>query len=369
MSLTFITSILISLIYASPETPLPHAPSRDVLEQISEHNQQQALFESMTSNTQDRDSSSITPFVEYDETGYLFFNDDDYYGYAREIKNTIAQTLPANTKLVVYTTSQNKSNLQQLRQRFSSLIDNERLVILQIPPSGQNSFWTRDNLPVPVFNFDQLSLVDARYYYNFEPDQFLAQAFSSLISSHSYFYEGGNFMANSRGECLVVNRRKSYPGGTSDTAAIPDSIFRDHYGCKKLTRFRHLKGIGHIDEVVKFMGDDVVVTDTPEYVDTLKSLGYEVHLLPEPDQNYETYVNSLIVNDVIYVPTFNEQHDQTAIDLYKKIRPDLKIVPILSKQLATRGQGGIHCITMNYPQQPLKELIEKLGARMISPQL
>lgn len=172
-------------------------------------------------------------------------------------------------------------------------------------------------------------------------------------------------MVNGRGECIVVNRNKAYPGGTSDTASIPDSVFTNKYGCTKLLRFKHLKGIGHADEVIKFMSDDIIVTDTQEYVQTLTDAGYTVHLLPEPDKNYETYINSLIVNGVLYVPTFGESGDQIAIDMYKDLNLGFKVVPVPSRQLATQGQGGIHCITMNYPLVPLKKIAEELGGKII----
>ncbi|MBY0386083.1 agmatine deiminase family protein [bacterium] len=228
---------------------------------------------------------------------------------------------------------------------------------------SSTNFWSRDNLPLPVWESSQFALVDARYYYNFEPDVFFQNLFGVNLSSHKYFYEGGNFMANARGDCLVVNRKKAYPGGVSDTAAIPDDVFKSLYGCKNLIRLKHLKGIGHADEVVKFMSDDVVFTDTPEYVAQLEKAGFQVVLLPEADLNYETYINSLLVNDTIFVPVFGESNDQKAIDAYKKL--GLKVVPINTRALATGGQGGIHCITMNYPPSPIKNITRLLNAQVV----
>lgn len=361
MILISIISILFSTFISADY--YSHEPSPEVLKQIAEHNKQQALLESFTASAQ-RANENVVPFVEYGETGYVFFSDDDYQGgIAREMKNTIAQNLPESATLVVYTTSSSNSQINAIEQRYGQWLNPERLIVVRIPPSGSNPFWSRDNLPLPVFTDNQLTLVDARYYYNFEPDLFLQSLFSSLLTSHNYFYEGGNFMANSRGECLVVNRRRSYPGGVSDTAAIPDSVFQNNYGCKKLTRFKHLKGIGHIDEVVKFISDDVVVTDTPEYIPTLESLGYTVHQLPEAELNYETYINSLIVNDVVFVPVFNEKADAAVLKTYQNLLPNHKIVPVASRGLATRGQGGVHCITMNYPPHDLSTLLQSLGAR------
>jgi len=75
----------------------------------------------------------------------------------------------------------------------------------------------------------------------FEPDVFFGQLFGAKVSKHNYFYEGGNFAANGAGDCIVVNRKASYPGGVSDTASIPDEIFKSKYGCNRLIRFKAFK--------------------------------------------------------------------------------------------------------------------------------
>lgn len=356
MNTLLILTLSLFSTFAMAGSPLPKSPSLEVLKEISQHNQSQAQIERLSPQFIER-AGDVRPFAEYEQTGYVFFNDDDYYGYAREIKRTIAVNLPSDVTLVVYSTSTSKNYLDRIRKEYLQFIDDSRLVVLQVPTSGSNDFWTRDNLPLPVFTNGQPTFVDARYYYNFEPDQFLAELFSTIRTSHNYFFEGGNFITNSRGECIVVNRRKAYPGGVSDTGAIPDSIFYNQYGCTQLTRLKHLKGIGHADEVVKFMTDDIVVTDTPEYVEILEDLGYDVHLLPEPDRRFETYANSLQVNDVLFVPVFGESHDKKAVEVYENLNLGLQIVTIPTRNLATRGQGGIHCITMNYPPMPMGEIL------------
>jgi len=347
--------------------PLPQSPDDLTLQRMLEHNRLQSLLEAKIAHSPESRNNEISPFVEYGQTGYIFFNDDNYSGYATEIKNKIAETLPVDTKLVVYTTSSNSSYLQRIKERFSQFIDEDRLIVISVPSSSVTDFWSRDGLPIPVWNKGQFALVDARYYYNFEPDAFLAQLFDVLKTKHDYFFEGGNLMANSLGDCIVVNRRRSYPGGTSDTAAIPDSVFQRHYGCNRLLRLRHLKGIGHADEVVKFMGDNIVVTDTPEYVEQLEEYGYKVHLLPEPSLQYETYVNSLQVNDTLYVPLFGEPQDKQALSVYESLDLGLKIIAIDTKFLATRGQGGIHCITQNYPPAPISQILRQIQGEFFTP--
>lgn len=338
-----------------------HGPTNEQIEAMAKHNAQSARMDMMSGVLSSR-ASNVRPFYEYDKTGYLVFSDDDFSGIARDMKKQIAQNLPADVTLIVYTQDPSKNYQQQLFNTYSAWIPKERLKVVQVPQSGQNDFWSRDNTPIPVVSNGSNTLVDAQYYYNFEPDEYFGQMFGVPVDSHNYFYEGGNFAANGAGDCIVVNRKASYPGGVSDTAAIPDDIFKNKYGCKTLTRLKHLKGIGHADEVLKFMTDKIVVTDTQEYVSTLQGMGFTVVMLPEPNLEYETYANSLIVNDVLYVPVFGESGDQKAIDAYKSLNLGYKIVPIKSRQLATQGQGGIHCITMNYPPGPLNQVLNLLGA-------
>ncbi len=355
----FILLLLVSGFPSHAFASVPHGPSNAQIEAMARANAQMAAIERFTSPR--IRNANIRPFFEYERTGYIVFSDDDYRGIARDMKKVIAQNLPADVTLIVYTQSANKNYHQQLLNTYGQYIPRERLKVLQVPNSGANDFWSRDNTPVPVWNLSNMGLVDARYYYSFEPDNAFARWWAALVDKHNYFFEGGNFVANGRGDCIVVNRRASYPGGVSDTAAIPDDVFKNKYGCKTLTRLQHLKGIGHADEVVKFMNDTTIVTDTHQYEALLRTKGFNVVMMPEPDLDYETYINSLQVNDVLFVPVFGERGDQVAMDTYKSLNPNLKIVPVPSRALATQGQGGIHCITMNYPPVPLADLLNLLS--------
>lgn len=338
-------------------------PSDEQIKAMAKHNTSRALLD-RSSGALFR-NSNVRAFYEYEKTGYIVMSDDDFSGIAKDMKKIIAQNLPSDVTLLIYTQSTNKNYQQQLFNTYSAYIPKERLRVLQVPRSGSNDFWSRDNTPVPVWDGNKMALVDAQYYYNFEPDNFFGQLFGAGIEKHNYFYEGGNFTTNSLGDCIVVNRKASYPGGVSDTAAIPDDVFRIKYGCKTLIRLKHLKGIGHSDEVVKFMTDKIVLTDTQEYVAELKTAGFTVVSLPEPDLEYETYVNSLIVNDVLYVPIFGERNDQTALNIYKNLNLGYKVVPINSRRLSTQGWGSIHCITMNYPPVGINAITRLLNAENI----
>lgn len=303
--------------------------------------------------------TSVRAFAEYEKAGYLIFSSEFAYR-SKAAKLAMAKNLPKDMTLVVFTGSTSKAVADRIRSTFSKVIEGERLKVVYMPQGGRG-FWARDGVPVPVWRWategsEELAVVDAVYYHNFEPDEEFASLFGANFTEHDFYFEGGNFIANSKNECLIVNKRA--------TQQIPNSIFRDHYGCKVLTRLPHVKGIGHADESVKFIDDQTVLTDEKSYVSLLEDKGYTVVMLPRPDREYETYVNSLIVNGVVYVPVFNEKNDEKALDVYRQFGFN-KVIGLNSTKLSNEGMGSLHCITMTYPQVPLNELVHALGGSLL----
>jgi len=265
----------------------------------------------------------------------------------RKIKDTLAARLPAGVKLAVFTDDPKEVNY--LRRRYTKLAGKDRVEILDLRyQATTRAIWARDNTPIPVYYPSSDSekawgVVDAKYYGGDEPDLGIANWFKIPLTKNPYQFEGGNFVADARGNCVIINKLA--------TAFIPDTIFTSLYGCQKVVRLQHLAGIGHADERVKFIDEKVVLTDTESYVPELQSIGYEVRLLPKPEGGeYRTYVNSLSINDTIFVPVFYERNDQEALEVYRSTGK--KIIPLDSRTLSDKGWGSIHCITMTYP--PLK---------------
>ncbi len=299
--------------------------------------------------------TSVVPYAEYSEVGYVIFSDETEYN-SGPAKKKIAENLPAGVTLVVFTGNDSEKYQKDLFKSYAQYIDKERLKVIFLP-SGSRGFWARDGIPVPVWkNGNQFAVVDARYYHNFEGDAEVAEFFNAPLLQHNYYYEGGNYAANSRGDCIVVDNER--------VVKMPDSIFSSNYGCKTLTRLPHTKGIGHIDESVKFMDDDTLVVDDKDYAATLKAKGWDVVKMVRPKNSYETYVNTLVVNGVAFMPSFNQKTDIDAIQLYESF--GLKVIPLNSISLSNNGLGSIHCITMAYPPVEFNELLKHIGAKDIN---
>ena len=363
-------SILITFFFAAQafaEAPR-HGFTKEQQEWMATQNNQQALFEQEWQSLFTNPNNPLTfgllqdtialPVAEYNKSKYLIFSSEYDFNSFRA-KKAMAKNLPSEMTLVIFTWSDDDSHIQSVKNDFLDVIDEDRLKVIYLP-RAHRGFWARDGIPVPVYRTNPstgsslFTVVDARYYHTFEADDEVADHFSAELTRHSYYYEGGNFMANAKGDCLVVNK--------TETAGIPDSIFEDHYGCRRLIRLPHVKGIGHADESVKFVSDNVVLTDTASYVSTLENAGFTVKMLPRPQTELETYVNSLIVNDTVYVPIFNQSKDEAALDVYRNLGYD-RVIGIPSVTLSNQGAGSLHCITMTYPDVPFAELLQALDGQ------
>lgn len=307
-------------------------------------------------------TEELMPYGEYADQGYLIFNDEFTFN-SYTAKRGFLENLPASITPVVFTQNESPEYIQSLRARFGGymLKGQDKLKIMYLADKG-NSFWARDNIPVPVYSkpvgkIDKgtFTVIDALYYYDFEPDEQVGEYFNAEVRSHKYFYEGGNFVANAIGDCLVVNNER--------VAKMPDSIFESAYGCKRFFRLPYLRGIGHADESVKFVGDNLVLTDLPEYQKILEAAGFQVIMMPRAKGNYETYLNSVILEDTIYVPVFGNELDEEALAVYRNL--GYHPVPLDSYTLSNKGLGSLHCISMVYPKVRFTDLLKNLGGEEI----
>jgi agmatine deiminase len=75
---------------------------------------------------------------------------------------------------------------------------------------------------------------------------------------------------------------------------------------------------------------------------------YGVNDKPEKMIAAASYLNFVIVNNLVLVPEYGIETDIPAMETFKKAFPDKKIVSINPLAL-NWGGGGMHCITQNEP--------------------
>lgn len=338
---------------SSQEIPLTMGPSADQKAKMLSHNGKKS--KGLKLEGLEPIKAVYRPFADYEKTGYLIVT-SEFRFQSKQAKMAAAQILPPEGKLIVITNPNRSWEKDEALAAFTQVIPRDRIKFAETIQAPR-AFWARDAMPVPVISKENgsFAVIDALYYHEFNQDSMIAGMFGAKLEKHDYYFEGGNFMANDKGVCIMVNHGQH--------TLIPDSVFLRYYGCEKMIRLPFVDGIGHIDEHVRFVSADTVLTDLREYKDLLEKEGLKAKLLPKPSGPYETYVNSLIIEGKAVVPVFNRQTDAEALRIYEEA--GLKPQGANSSSLSNSGQGSVHCITMTYPPVPLKELSKALNLRII----
>jgi len=115
-----------------------------------------------------------------------------------------------------------------------------------------------------------------------------------------------------------------------------------------------------LDEIAAFFEDEVT-TRSGEPFD-VERLPMFIDAHPPPfEKKYFTYTNSLMVNDIVLVPTFDQDTDDEALNVYENVLPDHEIIGIHAENVAdiedTPG-GTIRRTTREIPKANVPPSIE-----------
>ncbi len=69
----------------------------------------------------------------------------------------------------------------------------------------------------------------------------------------------------------------------------------------------------------------------------------------EGDRLAASYINSYIANGGVVVPVFNDPHDEAALEAYRRLFPQRKVVGVYAREILLGG-GNVHCITQQQPK-------------------
>lgn len=68
----------------------------------------------------------------------------------------------------------------------------------------------------------------------------------------------------------------------------------------------------------------------------------------ESERDCRSYINSYLANKAVFVPGYNDERDEAAVETYSRLYPDREVVQIPILAIA-EGGGGIHCVTQQQP--------------------
>lgn len=315
------------------------------------------------------------------------------------------------TALWIVVPSDYKSSLQgadfsSLRRLAGSSFSKVKLLKQRTP--GPVTVWARDWSPLPAKGSDGVNLLlDFNYYPNRPTDDFTAQSFFGALPldrvSIPVYNEGGNFMVNSDGVCMMTTRvTDANKSRYYDTDMVLNneqikSYYRDFAGCSDVHIFPRIpyEGTGHIDIWAKFLNNKTVIVNeirdeilnldgyksdsrqkaqvVKSFLDSraqeIESLGFNVIRIPMPapvfsnsGPMFRSYTNSLTLNDTIFIPNYvspayedlgiqGEYVDQELLNSYEREVLGLHkqvgygVTWVTSDDTMANG-GAIHCTTM-----------------------
>jgi agmatine/peptidylarginine deiminase len=195
-----------------------------------------------------------------------------------------------------------------------------------------------------------------------------------------YVLEGGSIDCDGAGtllttrECLCSLNRNEYL-----TQEQIEAHLKQAFGLKRILWLDHGGIVGddtdsHVDILARFCGPDTIAytaceDESDENYAALKAMEaqlktfrtldgkpYKLVPLPLPDALYlddyrlpGSYANFLIINGAVLIPGANSPKDALAAAQLQKVFPDRQ-VEIIDCRALLSGHGGLHCITMNYPE-------------------
>ena len=247
-----------------------------------------------------------------------------------------------------------------------------------------NSMWMRDY--GPVFVYDEAAswaVADFHYYRQRPADDRTPSLFASsfgvpLIDRQSreraVYTEGGNLMTDGLG--TIVYSSRTYENNRRTDPSVIDSRIGSALQASKsfVPDPPSLDGTGHVDMFMKIIGPNRVLIGQyqpgqPDYqvledcaalfANGTNGAGqpWQVIRVPMPDVYYaffalpvvRTYINGLMVNDQVIIPTYGIPEDDAALSIIRNALPGRTIVPINANQII-ESAGAWHCVLMEFPQ-------------------
>ncbi len=253
-----------------------------------------------------------------------------------------------------------------------------------------NDAWCRDHGPAFLINPTEKKKMIVDWGYNAWGGKYPPFDLDDVIPTHiakhygipvvhpGIVMEGGSVEFNGKGTLLTTRACLLNPNRNPELNQDQiEKYLIDYYGVDHIVWLGD--GIigddtdGHIDDLTRFVNADTVVTIIEEnkndenysiLQDNLKELktlrlenGKQMNIveLPMPapiiyeDQRLPaSYANFYISNKYVIVPTFQDKHDDRALDILQTCFTDRKVIGIDSTDIIW-GLGSFHCLSQQEP--------------------
>jgi len=200
------------------------------------------------------------------------------------------------------------------------------------------------------------------------------------LESIDFVLEGGAIESDGLGTIMTTSAclcNANRNGGLSKEEV--EERLKAYLGAKRVLWLDHGYLAGddtdsHIDTLARFVSVDTIAyvqckDKDDEHYDELKKMEeqlkgfrtfegepYILFPLPMPKAKYDeegnrlpaTYANFLITNGALVYPTYTDEEDEYAHEIFKILFSDKEIIPVECSRLIEEG-GSLHCSTMQVP--------------------
>ena len=235
-----------------------------------------------------------------------------------------------------------------------------------IAPS--DSYWTRDYGPWFVYNVDnELEVVDFTYNRDRPNDNALPAAFATNEGlTYNYMdivHTGGNYMTDGQG--ISISTTLVETENPSMTVEDIQAVVADNLGIQTYHLYEDVLGdyIEHIDCWAKYLSPDtIMIIEVPStsgiYADVEAAVTYFSNQISCYGTQYtieriytpggEPYINSLILNDKVFVPIDGTEWDDDAIQSYEDAMPGYEVIGFSGSWETT---DALHCRAKGIPDR------------------
>ena len=274
------------------------------------------------------------------------------------------------------------------------LFNSKELLNIFLIEANYNDTWTRDYAPISTVHNGVSTLKDFTFNgwgnkYKSELDNklsisLLIKGIYKNLSKVDFILEGGSIESNGNGiilttkKCLLnTNRNKGL------NFKEIENVLKIELYAKKILWLENGVIFGddtdaHIDTLARFVNAESIVyvkcfdTNNPNFK-SLNKMEKELkkfvkfnqepfNLIPVPlvsvvEKNKNlpaSYVNFLITNKQVLIPTYNLPEDKIIINIFKKIFPEKEIEPVYCGEIIKQN-GSLHCLTMQFYANTISE--------------
>ncbi len=308
----------------------------------------------------------------------------DYHPQRDPVTAAVAKAIQPSAKVwIIYYPGQAPLDSAEIRTYLRSQgVQDENVYLI---PGWTETLWIRDYGPFSGYNLQNILptryFIDAGYSaYNRPKDDSIPAQLGNLwgipVTNIPLQFEGGNVLFDGTGRGWGSTRIFEQNPGYSQ--AQVKEMLEEYFGLEDFMFLQKLTNSGggqwaHVDMYMKILDSEtIMISQYPDYLPdyfliesfalTLANMTnfdgvpYRIVRIPAPPkangtwattQNDEmrTYTNSIIMNDVIVVPSYNlPEYDTIAKHIYQENMPGYRI-EMVDATVLTPLYGALHCIT------------------------